>query len=98
MQTAFRLLRRFPFERHMRSSFRVLATLRRPEPPPSLSSLAERSQEVTKGPVGHVCTLPPGDIVCEAEVDSLIDASVDHIVCEIRETSCTHEAPSSWRW
>jgi hypothetical protein len=45
-----------------------------------MALLTSRSQDVTEGPIGHLSGLPSRDLVPEAKVDALVDASVNDIV------------------
>jgi hypothetical protein len=44
------------------------------------ASWLKRTQEVAEGEVGHALPVIPRHFVRSAEVDSLVDADVDHIV------------------
>jgi len=47
----------------------------------------ERPQEVAEGPIRRACPLPPRYFVGGAEVDTLVDADLDHIVSHILEAA-----------
>jgi hypothetical protein len=52
-----------------------------------ITLIVQRPQEMAEGPLGHVSALLPRRCVREAEVNALVDSSVDHLLRHIRKAA-----------